>query len=84
MTLSHCFARMVLVSQKNISEERTKVKIAQRLVGWEVALVWGREIPSRDAMPPFWNPLRGESLSPFTGAVTLMRLAEEKDEDRRL
>lgn len=46
--------------------------------------MWGREIPSRDAMPPFWNPLRGESLSPFTGAVTLMRLAEEKDEDRRL
>ena len=45
----------------------------------EVSLVGRREIPSREAMGPFWNPLRGESLwrlSPFTGVVTLMRLPQ--------
>ena len=40
---------------------RREVKIAQGLVERVVSLVWGREIPSREAMAPFWNPLRGES-----------------------
>ena len=43
---------------------RVEVKIAQGLVGRVVSLVWGREIPSREAMAPFWNPLRGESNPP--------------------
>ena len=42
---------------------RGEVKIGEGLVGrGGLSLVWGREIPSREAMAPFWNPLRGESI----------------------
>ena len=51
---------------------RGEVKIGEGLAGREVSLVWGREIPSREAMAPFWNPLRGES-NPALASVPFYR-----------
>lgn len=52
----------------------------------EVSLVGRREIPSREAMAPFWNPLRGES-NPALASVPFYRgrnsyaVATGKDEE---
>ena len=53
---------------------RGEVKIGEGLVGrGGVSLVVGREIPSREAMAPFWNPLRGESKPPLAGVCPLLQ-----------